>query len=254
VIPPACRGDQNGQIVIDSIRGGAGPYLFSFELGTFGFQQSWNQLGTGEYRIIVQDIEGCEYLERVQVPDGGELFVNLGPDQEIRRGYSADIEAFIPDIDPSNLDSILWTPLDSLNCQDLNCLNVEVNPINNTTYTLRIVDSNGCAAEDDVRITMVDSSDVYIPNAFSPDGDGVNDRFTIFASDFVQQISDMQIYDRWGNRTFQRSDFQPNDESLGWDGTFRGQEMKPAVFVYKIVVLTKDGVETEYSGDVTLIR
>jgi gliding motility-associated-like protein len=254
VIPPACRGDQNGQIVIDSIRGGAGPYLFSFELGTFGFQQSWNQLGTGEYRIIVQDIEGCEYLERVQVPDGGELFVNLGPDQEIRRGYSADIEAFIPDIDPSSLDSILWTPLDSLNCQDLNCLNVEVNPINNTTYTLRIVDSNGCAAEDDVRITMVDSSDVYIPNAFSPDGDGVNDRFTIFASDFVQQISDMQIYDRWGNRTFQRSDFQPNDESLGWDGTFRGQEMKPAVFVYKIVVLTKDGVETEYSGDVTLIR
>ncbi len=254
VRPPSCLGDKNGQIVLDSVKGGVGPFLYSFELQPFSFETSWDGIGAGTYRIIVQDVEGCEYLKRVEVADGGTISVRLGPDQEIRKGEFAEINPFIPALPASDLDSILWSPLDSLNCQDPECLNVTANPTFDQTYTLRVVDQNGCIAEDQINILVNDTVDTYIPNAFSPNEDGINDRFTVYGSDFVKQVKVLQVFDRWGNQVFQRNAFPPNDENMGWDGFFRGRRMNPAVFVYYAEVEMKDG-EIEYlKGDVVLMK
>jgi gliding motility-associated-like protein len=96
---------------------------------------------------------------------------------------------------------------------------------------------------------------VYIPNIFSPNGDGENDEFTIFADQkAVVNIHYLQVYSRWGELLWERHDFPPNDVSLGWDGTFQGLPMNPAVFVYQAELEFIDGRKELFKGDVTLER
>lgn len=95
---------------------------------------------------------------------------------------------------------------------------------------------------------------IFIPNIFSPNGDNINDRFTLFADDRVVKIHELKIFDRWGELMYQNYDFAPNDPNLGWDGTFRGKTVNPAVFVYYFVVEYIDGSKQLYKGDITLVR
>jgi gliding motility-associated-like protein len=96
---------------------------------------------------------------------------------------------------------------------------------------------------------------IYIPNVFSPDDDGHNDIFMIFADDkSVVKIKSFQIFDRWGDLVFEDYDFLPNDPAHGWDGSLRGQDMNPAVFVWYAKIELVDGREVLFEGDVTLQR
>ncbi len=63
--------------------------------------------------------------------------------------------------------------------------------------------------------------DVYIPNAFSPNGDNRNDYFLLYPTNYVRKVNRFEVYDRWSGVLFRRTDFLPNEEQLGWDGTFR---------------------------------
>jgi hypothetical protein len=70
----------------------------------------------------------------------------------------------------------------------------------------------------------------------------------------VVKIKSLQVYSRWGEAVYERRDFDPGDTQTGWDGTFKGQRLDPAVFVWQALVLYIDGQETFFSGDVTLKR
>ena len=89
---------------------------------------------------------------------------------------------------------------------------------------------------------------VFIPNAFSPNGDGFNDRFEVFPSDAEVVLESMQVFDRWGALVY-----ESRTSDAGWDGTFNGQEMQSGVYVYLIVVRKSTGLE-QLSGDVLLLR
>ena len=96
---------------------------------------------------------------------------------------------------------------------------------------------------------------VYVPNAFSPNGNGINDTFTLYSdSRFSPIISELHIYDRWGNEVFVNYDFPPNNEEFGWKGDFRGEPHNPGVFVYHATIEYIDGSRQFFKGDVTLIR
>jgi gliding motility-associated-like protein len=96
--------------------------------------------------------------------------------------------------------------------------------------------------------------EVYIPNVFSPNGDGKNDWVTVFANDRIKKVVYLEIFDRWGNNVFKATNFLPNDPLLGWDGTFRGLPMNPAVFAYVAVVELVNGDQIPFKGDITLLR
>ncbi|MBK7410892.1 MAG: gliding motility-associated C-terminal domain-containing protein [Saprospirales bacterium] len=89
---------------------------------------------------------------------------------------------------------------------------------------------------------------------FSPNADGVNDVFTIFAGPEVVRIRSLMIFDRWGEKVFEGLDLRPNDLSQGWDGTFRGKAMNPAVFGYLAELEFADGIVLVYNGSLTLVR
>ena len=97
--------------------------------------------------------------------------------------------------------------------------------------------------------------EVFIPNAFSPNGDGQNDVFFIFANnERIKQINTFQVYDRWGEQVFLAENFQANDPSSGWNGKLNDEKLNPAVFVYFAEIEFIDGVKLIYKGDVTLME
>ena len=123
-----------------------------------------------------------------------------------------------------------------------------------TTYTVQVTDSLGCSATDEITITVDKSRDVYIPNVFTPNGDGINDNFMIFGGIGVTQIEVLKIYNRWGELLFEASNFQPNDPFFSWDGKLKGKSLNPSVFVYFAEISFFDGVTIPYKGDVTLLK
>ncbi len=101
---------------------------------------------------------------------------------------------------------------------------------------------------------VLDFYDVYIPNAISPNDDGINDVFTIFSGADVKEILNLEVYDRWGGRVYQHGALKPNDVQVGWDGTHKGKPATSGVYVWQATIIFQDGKKRELTGEVTLLR
>ena len=123
-----------------------------------------------------------------------------------------------------------------------------------TAFSVRVIDNNGCSAADVARVIVRKDYNVFIPNVFSPNGDGANDVFMIFAGKEAKQVKAFQVFNRWGEPVMEWYDFPPNDPRFGWDGNFRGQLMNGAVFAYFAEIEMVDGQVVVFKGDVTLMR
>lgn len=121
-------------------------------------------------------------------------------------------------------------------------------------YQSRYQSVNGCDSLYVLLLQIRKRGDVFIPNVFTPNGDGVNDRFTVFSTPEIKEIQRLRLYDRWGQLLYELKNFPPNDESYGWDGNFRNQKSNPAVFVCTVEWIDSEGELHILSGDVTLIR
>lgn len=155
----------------------------------------------------------------------------------------------IPSFTPA---SITWSPATGLSCTD--CLNPIANPTETTIYVVTITDENGCIATAQITIRLEIDDHAFVPNAFSPNGDNVNDLFRVISTNQTLVISDFAIYDRWGNLLY----FEANStisSHRGWDGSSSDQEkMNPGVFVYYIRLSIPGAEDKILYGDVTLIR
>ncbi|RMG77298.1 MAG: gliding motility-associated C-terminal domain-containing protein, partial [Bacteroidetes bacterium] len=250
---PLCFGDQNGFIQIDTITGGVpGGYWveFSGQPPVFynQFPILFSDLSFGDYVVEIWDAAGQTTTLSASLPNPPQITVDLGPDQTVPLGGSITL------LPQTNItpDSIQWTPADGLSCD--NCFPVVAAPLLSTTYQLTLIDANGCSQSDEIDIFVQNVRTVYIPNVFSPNDDGVNDRFTVFAGNNVEEIVSLRIFGRWGEPFFIGQNFAPNDPAAGWDGTFNGEPLDPGVFVYFAVIRYKDGQTELFKGDVTLIK
>jgi gliding motility-associated-like protein len=250
---PTCFGDANGALFVEGVSGGAPPLLYSIDGESFSSSSVFNNLSAGEYNVIVQDVNGCEYEETLYLGDGNDLLLDLGEDIFIDLGESADVNAYI-NLDPEELVSISWQLNDSINCLDDYCLSFEASPFSTQSYSVTILDENGCLRSDEITIFVNKPRDVFIPNVFSPNGDGNNDIAMIFAGKGVVSIHSFLLFNRWGEIVFEGYDFQPNNPDLGWDGRYRGAPANSAVFTYFAEIEFIDGEVILYKGDITLIK
>ncbi|MEM7106225.1 MAG: gliding motility-associated C-terminal domain-containing protein [Bacteroidota bacterium] len=246
-----CFGDANGSITIDTSFGGMGPYIYSLDGEIFTASNFFGGLSGGLYTTYVQDINGCEFSTDILVEQPAEIIVNAGSDITIDLGDSTQIVTEVNVFDADSLD-YLWSPPMGLSCMD--CPDPWVRPMSTTTYTVQVTDTLGCVATNEITITVDKSRDVFIPNVFTPNGDGINDNFMIFGGIGVTQIEVLKIYDRWGELLFEASNFQPNDPFFSWNGTLKGKRLNPSVFVYFAEISFFDGVTIPYKGDVTLLK
>ena len=251
-ISPPCFGDPTGSIVIDTISGGTGPFEYSLNGEFFNTVASLpfvvNAVEPGSYTLSIQDANDCATEVAANVFDAQQLVLDLGADDELLLGETYVLEGLVN----FEVASATWTPADSLSAPD--SLITVAMPQQTTTYTLTAVDANGCVVSDQITLFVNRDRNVYIPNIFTPNEDGVNDFFGVFGGKDVVVVKTFKIFDRWGNLVYENGPFAPNDMSYGWDGTFNGKLMNPAVFVYYAELEFVDGETEVYKGDVTLMR
>ena len=203
--------------------------------------------------MVVEDANGCQLTETVVIPDGNDLSLELGPDQRIEYGELIDILPQLS-IDSSSVGNLIWRPEFILPCTD--CLYQRDLLLNESTrFFLTVTDENGCTVDDNILIIVERDQNIYVPNGFSPNGDGRNDRFYIFAdSDSVEEIELLRVFNRWGEFVWENTSFQPNDPTAGWDGKVGGMDPNPAVYVWYAEVRMRTGEKVVLKGDVTLVE
>ena len=128
-----------------------------------------------------------------------------------------------------------------------NVPNMIVSPAEPTMYYVWSLNEAGCRAVDSIYIDVDYQDNIYVPNAFSPNGDGKNDVFRIANLTF-QNVQEFKVMNRWGQEVFSAND------NRGWNGIFKGKPQDPATFFYVIRVAYPDGSTRLFKGDVTLVR
>lgn len=253
---PTCFGAKNGKIEIASVTGGNGPYFFSLNGSPMESVESFDSLGVGKYQLRIEDVAGCSYETEVALKEGTLLKVDLGKDTTIRFGARITLEPFV-NVPTQTIIDLKWGGNTIENCYD-NCWlqPVLARETGESTYTVTVTNEDGCTATDDIKVIVVSNRDVFIPNAFSPNGDGHNDVFMIYAGKEVASIKKLIIMNRWGNMVFQANNFRPNDPTRGWNGRLpEGNEFNPNVFVYYAEIEFYDSDKpVVYTGDVTVVK
>ncbi len=131
---------------------------------------------------------------------------------------------------------------------------ITVKPNYETQYTVKVANPGGCTASASVNIfVLCNGANVFIPNTFSPNGDGANEVFYPRGTGLFT-IKQARIFNRWGEEVFARYSFKANDESLGWDGTSRGQKLASDVYVYMIEIQCDNNSTLVYKGNIALIK
>jgi gliding motility-associated-like protein len=245
-----CFGDGDGQISFTNITGGTPPFLFSLNGAPFEGSPAISNLNGGIYEVEIMDANGCSFSETVSIYEPPEILVDAGPDHVIELGETVQLEGIVT---PTANQNIRWSPADSLDCND--CIQPIAHPINTTLYTLTVIDSiTGCTITDEALVRVEKNRNVFIPNVFSPDGDGVNDLFTIFTGNGVRRILEFRIFDRWGAVQYEADNIEADNHTFGWDGTFKGEPKNTGVFVYYAEIEFIDDFVILYKGDITLVR
>jgi len=192
-----------------------------------------------QYRCMVYDLIDTIYSNPATLTVFPYANANAGSDTTIVIGQSVQL-------DGSGGTSYSWTPASGLT--DPNSPNPIASPTTTTTYVLQVTDGNGCIDFDTVTVFVNDNcGDVFVPNAFSPNGDLVNDIEYVHGN--CLKDLDFVIYDRWGEKVFESTDL-----SKGWDGKFKGELMNPGVFVYYLTGTTFKGDAVKMQGNITLFK
>ncbi len=247
-----CFGESSGGIHLISIIGGTPPFRYSMDGQTFNSNSFFDNLPAGVYQIFTRDANGCIDSSEIEVTQPGPITVDLTGDSFIILGETAHLQAIIS---PSNVVPTLieWSGSGVDFAQNL--LEQSLQLLQNTVVQITIASHNGCSASDSWLVHVEDAHKVYVPNIISPENaGGSNQVFLIFGGSNILEIAYLNIFDRWGNQVFSNQHFQANDESQGWDGSFRGKKYDPGVFVWVAKVVFKDGTAEDLSGSLTIVR
>lgn len=167
--------------------------------------------------------------------------LTVSNDTTIKIGESAQIFA-------SGGLSYFWSPNVNGSITCTTCSNTVVQPTLTTQYIVVASNSQYCKVQDTVIVNVdVNCGDFFIPNVFSPNGDGLNDYINVHGR--CISTFNLQIFNRWGEKVFETSSL-----SESWDGTFRGLNMDTGVFIYKADGVSIDGQSFKLKGNITLIR
>lgn len=149
--------------------------------------------------------------------------------------------------------NLQWTPADeALSCS--NCLVAFVKTKINRTYKIWGSTANFCTDSTSVLVKAFYQSHIALPNIFTPNGDGNNDWFYVIAGKEVTMVKQFQVFNRWGEKIFDKQNTLPNDRSAGWNGYYKGKVAENGTYVYYIVLGLQDGNIEEKRGNITLLR
>jgi gliding motility-associated-like protein len=230
-----------------NIAGGVLPYIYQWESGeSTPFLDS---LCAGDYRISVFDANHCEISLAVTMPiDSHYISINTHLWADTTTLYRSQSTTIYGSYFGEGL-SYVWSPSDYLNIATGS--KVISTPQNTITYTYTVSDTLGCVGVNYITIVVNDviceEPYIFVPNAFSPNGDGLNDVLYV-RGDLLEKV-EFAVYNRWGEKLF-----ETKDKNIGWDGTYKGEACSPGVYVYYLDATCLGGIPYLHKGNVSLIR
>ena len=243
-----CLGD-TARLTVINLSGGALAYSWSPASAILEGQNTGsvlvNPLVNQEFSVEITNELGCMLTEsgRVFVDNTAPpLSVTAEPDTLFSPG-AVQLEATFD----ANY-AYLWQPSSGLN--NITISNPTAQVDSTATYTVRVVDENGCRNEALITVIVIGECIepyIFVPNAFTPNGDNLNDLLFV-EGNTIEELT-FAIYDRWGEKVF-----ETDDQSVGWDGTYKGRELSPDVYGYYLEVRCFNGEQFFKKGNITLIR
>ncbi len=215
----------------------------NYQWNTGAATQSITISQAGQYFAVVTDAQGCKDTSNtLTVVSIAPPSVTVHPDTLIMFGDSVTLYTDL-NLSSVSIDSFMWYPLVNISCT--NCPNPVVSPVNDQYYGISVY-ANGCSNTDSALIRVILPNNFYIPNVFTPNGDGNNDIFYILSQSGVRVLS-FQVFDRIGEKV--------HDGTYPWDGNYKGKPATPGVYVYVCKLgLFGDDRAVFRKGSVTLIR
>jgi gliding motility-associated-like protein len=204
----------------------------------------------GTYKISLEAANrlGCKNSTTKSLTVAPLPVITMGPDPVIPVGTGIDL----PVTYSSNMTVYTWTPPKDLSC--IACAVPFANPKFTTRYKIAVTDSNGCRSNSEVTVRVVcNNKNYFVPNTFTPNGDGANDVFYPRGSS-IDRVQSMRVFNRWGQVVFEKKNFMVNSTADGWNGTFQGRLANPDTYIYTIEFVCENGEIVPYKGNVTLLR
>lgn len=206
-------------------------------------------LVTTNYQVIGTDNQKC-FSDTIVIPVVVYNIptVEAGTDKTINVGQTLDL---VPNIS-ADVKTALWSPTGSVFRSSFPSISIK--PRETTTYTVEVKNEGGCTARDNVTVYVIcNGANVFIPNTFSPNGDGSNDVFYPRGTGLFS-IKTARVFNRWGEVVYEKADFTANVPSAGWDGTYKGKKLTPDVYIYVIEILCDNNTLLVYKGNIALIN
>lgn len=237
-----------------SAGGGTPPYRYSLDGWKWEEASLFNSLPPGrKYDFWIRDANGCQLRQTdFYLPQTWVKMADLPEVSPVLLGKAATVSARLL-LPLSQVDSVYWQPAELFTCPT--CLETDVTARQSQEVTLTVVDRYGCSQTLTTYLQVDERPRVFIPNAFSPNADGHNDRLVIYGDeDQVARIVRLRVFDRWGALVYEELDSQLNLRRRGWDGTVSGKGAAMGVYVYELEVELINGTREHLTGDVLLIR
>lgn len=205
---------------------------------------------TTQYKVIGKDANGCFKDSGLITVKVNELpSVNAGEDKTLTAGASVEL---IPVVS-ADVTEVTWSPTGGIFRNGEYA--VTVKPLTTTEYTAVVKNADGCVAADKVTVAVTNNDHpggLFIPNTFSPNGDGANDIFYPRSGTGIK-VNRLKIMNRHGITVFDKTNFYTNDAASGWDGRIKGSKPAIDVYVYVIEIISNNGQTKVLSGNISLV-
>jgi gliding motility-associated-like protein len=189
--------------------------------------------------IVTATLGQCSTTDTLNVTVFQSIPVNAGPDLTIISGDMVQLQAT-----GSTGSTYVWTPATGLSAA--NVLRPNASPTATTTYTLRQTTAQGCISQDEMTVTVLSCVDPMV--AFTPNGDGINDRWLVTNSQCLKSAK-VEVFNRYGNKVFEDANY-----SNQWDGNYKGKPLPDGTYYYVVTYTLVNGKPTYIKGNVTILR
>lgn len=243
--PASCKNYADGQIEILA-SGGTPSYNYVYSNGVSNATGILNGLSAGVYSFTITDANNCSIMDSAEVTEPDSVVITVLPNPtEVKLG---DVLQLNTTTNQSGTLNYSWSPSFGLSCYD--CYNPVFDGVYTYTYNVVVTNAAGCTGTSNVVVKVIPNYDVFIPNAFTPNGDGTNDFWQLFGNMKSFKQVEVMVFNRIGEKVF-----ESNDINFKWDGTYKGEFAQPGVYSYvaKFVWLNNHS-DSNYKGTLTLLR
>jgi gliding motility-associated-like protein len=251
-----CAGLSGGGVVIVGVTGGLAPY--SYALGDIiQSSDTLRGLSQGSYTVAVTDLNGCVGKAPVTIGALGSFTDTLTASPDVILAGQT-VQLHVSTSSDTGITAYVWYPSDSLNFSGCGaailCDSPTAMPMTTQDYSVTVINARGCSLTSTVHVTVSTQASVFVPSAFTPNNDGLNDYFVF---DILGATTiNVQIWNRWGELVYSNG-AQPNGMSTtnAWNGNYPdGKKAEFDTYTYQLTVSYYDGHIQTMSGTVTLLR